>query len=167
MGSAISISSRATSDSSWSSDRHQTKVEMRTNLTVEQFSEWEDLKRRYVKLRWVWRHNTKRNKQRPDTVKRGDVLVSLARRFQGFGEVLNENRAETRRQNEAQKEVQDAAARDQKQERDSEAERETKRQERETKRQKVQLQVQARQAKRPKVHDENVESGVGFSVEQL
>ena len=60
---------------------------------------------------------------------------------------------ERTRQHEAQKEVQDAAARDQKQERDSEAERETKRQERETKRQKVQ--------------DKKEESGVGFSVEQL
>ena len=40
-------------------------------------------------------------------MKREDVLVSLVRRFQGFGEVLNENRAETWRQIEAQ----DAAAR--------------------------------------------------------
>ena len=103
---------RATFDSSWCSETYQTKVEMRTNLTKEQFSEWEDLKRRYVKLTRVWRANIKHNKQRLNTVKREDALVSLVRRFQGFGEVLNENRAETRRQNE----VQDAAAREQKQE---------------------------------------------------
>ena len=105
MGSAISISSRAAFDSSWSSDTYQTKVEMRTDLTEEQFSEWEDLKRRYANLRRVRQDNIKHNKQRLNTVKREDVLVSLVRRFQGFGEVLNENRAETRRQNEANDQI--------------------------------------------------------------
>ena len=77
------------------------------NLSEEQFSEWEGLKRRYATLRCLWQRNIQLNKQRLNTVKREDVLVSLVRKLQGFGEVLNENRAETWRQIEAQ----DAAAR--------------------------------------------------------
>ena len=63
-------------------------------LTEEQFSEWEDLKRRYRKLSKVWFNNITQNTQRLNTVKREDALVSMVRRFQGFGEVLRENRAE-------------------------------------------------------------------------
>ena len=75
---------------------------MRTDLTEEQFSEWEDLKRRYRKLSRVWFNNITQNTQRLNTVKREDALVSLVRRFQEFGEVVEEGRAESRRQHEAQ-----------------------------------------------------------------
>ena len=99
------------------------------NLTEEQFSEWEDLKRRYRTLRKLWWANINNNKQRLNTVKREDALVSLVRRFQGFGELLDTRRTERRRQAEAQ----NADASDQKLEEIAQAQRNI-----------LQLQVQAR-----------------------
>ena len=118
-------------------------MKMCMNLNEEQFSEWEDLKRRYAPLRQNWQRNIRRNKQRLNTVKREDVLVSLVRRLQGFDEVLDENRGETRRQNE----VQDAVAREQKQKEIAQ----------------VQRRHQERATKRQKVRDETNKSG-GISV---
>ena len=159
MGSAVITSSRATFDPSWNSGTKQTKVEMRTNLTEEQFiiSEWEGLKRRYATLRCLWQRNIQLNKQRLNTVKREDVLVSLVRKLQGFGEVLNENRAETWRQIEAQ----DAAAREQK-----EAHVTAQINIAQINMLQLQVQVQERETKRQKVRDEKKESE-GISVKQL
>lgn len=63
---------------------------------------WEGLKQRYGKIVYLWRRNIANNKQRLNTMKREDRLVSLARRLQEFGEVAEERRAENRRQHEAQ-----------------------------------------------------------------
>ena len=84
---------RATFDSSWCSNNAQTKKRMRDCL-----SEWEGLKQRYRIDACTWRNNITNNKQRLNTMKRENALVSLFRRFQEFGEVVDERRARLRLQ---------------------------------------------------------------------
>ena len=93
---------RATFDSSYQSNNILTKETMRGCLSEEQFSEWESLKQHYRHHVRMWRKNIANNKQRLNTMKREDMLVSLARRLQEFGEVVEERNAESRRQHEAQ-----------------------------------------------------------------
>ena len=61
------------------------------NLSEEEFSEWEGLKWRHYKLQRLWRANMK-NKQRLNTMKREDALVSMVKRLQEFSEVVHEHR---------------------------------------------------------------------------
>ena len=71
---------------------------MRDSLSKEQFSEWEGLKKRYRTAVFLWKRNIAINKQRLNTMKLEHTLVSLARRLQEFGEVVEERRVENRRQ---------------------------------------------------------------------
>ena len=145
---------RATFDSSWCSNNAQTKKRMRDCL-----SEWEGLKQRYRIDACTWRNNITNNKQRLNTMKRDNALVSLFRRFQEFGEVVDERRARLRLQ---VQESQNAEARVQ-----TELINQAKRLARE----KAELQVQARdeegEARRQKARDGKEEPGVGHSVEEL
>ena len=75
-----------------------TKETVRGCLSEEQFSEWEVLKQQYRHRARMWRKNIANNKQRLNTMKREDTLVSLARRLQEFGEMVEEHKAENRRQ---------------------------------------------------------------------
>ena len=132
---------------------------MRMDLSEEQLSEWEGLKHRYKMLQKVWRMNIKNNKQRLNTMKWEDALVSLARGLQEFGEVVHEHIIERRRQSEAQKEAEERV------------QTEVINQARRLAREKAELQVQARDeerdAKRQKARDKKEELGVGFSVGQF
>ena len=100
---SIMSAERATFDSSWSVTNLQSKETMRMNLSEEQFSEWEGLNRLKLNKEKIWRVNIKNNKQRLNTEKRKDALVSLVRRLQEFGEVVHEHITERRQQSEAQK----------------------------------------------------------------
>ena len=100
---SIMSAERATLDSSWNLMSLQSKEAFRMNLSEEQFSESEGLKRRYQALQSGWKGNIKNNKQRLNTMTRRDALVSLARRLQEFDVVVHEHITEPRRQSEAQK----------------------------------------------------------------
>ena len=100
---SIMSAERATFEPSWSSTELQSKVKMRTNLSEEQFSEWEGLKRRHSQLQQVWMANIKNNKQRLNTMKREDALVQVVRRLQEFSQVVHEHITECKRQSEAEK----------------------------------------------------------------
>ena len=67
-------------------------------LSEEQVSEWEGLKGRFSAGRRLWMRNITLNVQRLNTMEREDSLVSLVRRLQEFGEVVEERREESRRQ---------------------------------------------------------------------
>ena len=87
---------RATFDASWCNYHFQSMSTMR----MEQFSEWEDLKRRYTKLQLVKVWKQKNNTH--STMEREDELVSMIRKFQGLSEGAYKRITERRQEHEAQ-----------------------------------------------------------------